>query len=51
MRWLDRLHSKHPRLTIAGAILIAFAALYVAREIDHTNSDLLRWQLASVRQV
>ncbi|WP_186211134.1 hypothetical protein [Burkholderia gladioli] len=51
MRWLDRLHSKHPRLTMAAAILFVFAVLYVAREIDHTNSDLLRWQLASTRQV
>ncbi|CAJ2719024.1 hypothetical protein [Burkholderia pseudomallei] len=49
MRWLDRLHAKHPRLTMGAAILIVFAALYVAREIDHTNSDLLRWQLAAAR--
>lgn len=49
MRWLDRLHAKHPRMTMAGAILIVFAVLYVASEIDHTNSDLLRWQLAAAR--
>ncbi len=49
VRWLDRLHAKHPRLTIGAAILIVFAALYVSREIDHTNSDLLRWQLAAAR--
>ncbi|WP_175682675.1 hypothetical protein [Burkholderia cenocepacia] len=47
MRWLDRLHAKHPRLTMAGAILFVFAVLYAASEIDHTNSDLLRWQLAA----
>lgn len=50
MRWLDRLHAKHPRLTMAAAILIVFAALYVAREIDHTNSDLIRWQFAAERK-
>ncbi|CAM8831226.1 hypothetical protein [Burkholderia pseudomallei] len=49
MRWLDRLHAKHPRLTMAAAILIVFAVLYIASEIDHTNSDLLRWQLAAAR--
>ncbi|WP_157661393.1 hypothetical protein [Burkholderia ubonensis] len=51
MRWLDRLHAKHPRLTMAAAILIVFALLYVAREIDHTNYDLIRWQLAAARTV
>ncbi|CAJ4430408.1 hypothetical protein [Burkholderia pseudomallei] len=49
MRWLDRLHAKHPRTTTIAAILLAFVLLYIAREIDHTNSDLLRWQLAAVR--
>lgn len=34
---------------IASAILIVFAVLYIASEIDHTNSDLLRWQLAAAR--
>ncbi|MBR8248648.1 hypothetical protein [Burkholderia cenocepacia] len=50
MRWLDRLHAKHPRLTMAAAIALVFVLLYVAREIDHTNSDLLRWQLAAARK-
>ncbi|CAJ5553865.1 Uncharacterised protein [Burkholderia pseudomallei] len=50
MRWLDRLHAKHPRLTMGAAILIVFAVLYVAREIDHTNSDLIRWQFAAERK-
>ncbi|CFT46339.1 hypothetical protein [Burkholderia pseudomallei] len=50
MRWLDRLHAKHPRLTMAAAILIVFAVLYVASEIDHTNSDLIRWQFAAERK-
>ncbi|WP_218165538.1 hypothetical protein, partial [Burkholderia ubonensis] len=51
MRWLDRLHAKHPRLTMAAAILLVFALLYVSHEIDHANSDLLRWQLAAARTV
>lgn len=36
---------------MAAAILIVFALLYVAREIDHTNSDLIRWQIAAARTV
>ncbi|CAM8755271.1 hypothetical protein NCF_04308 [Burkholderia pseudomallei] len=51
MRWLDRLHAKHPRTTTIAAILLVFVLLYIAREIDHTNSDLLRWQLAAARTV
>lgn len=47
MRWLDRLHAKHPRLTIGAAILFVFVTLYVSRDLDQANSDALRWQLAT----
>lgn len=49
MRWLDRIDARHPILTRAAAILIAFMCLHLAAQIDRANSAAIRWSMAAAR--
>jgi len=45
--FIDRLDARHPVLTKAAAILIAFACLYWADRADQDNTTALHWQMAA----
>lgn len=46
-RLLDQIDRKHPILTRAAMLLIAFAALYVSAQIDKQNDAAIRWMVAT----
>ena len=49
MRALDRFHAKHPRISIAAAILIVFVIMLIARQWDQADTAAIRVQMVSER--
>ena len=49
MRWLDRIDARHPILTRAAMLLIAFACLYWGVQMDKANTAAIRFEMAAAR--